>query len=137
MKVLHGVAKRGWFSLGSNLPKESVFFHDEVLEDTHVYQQDNSYRCFFLDRFDMMRQGGFYDQLKAGQPKELKFTVTAADPGDRIAYFSRASNLKRGLVKLHQEDPPESRWLKRHATHFIRIVVPRAADPKVFTLKRE
>ncbi len=128
--------KRGWFSLGSNLLKASVFFHDEVLEDTHVYRQANSHRCFYLDRFDIMRKGGFYDQLTANQAKELSFTVTAADPGDRIAYFSRAKALKRGLVKLHQESPPESRWLKRHSTHFVRVVVPRAADPKIFTLKQ-
>lgn len=128
--------KRGWFSLGSSLPKESVFFHDEVLEDTHVFGRAKSNRCFFLDRFDIMRQGGFYDRLKAGQPKQLKFTVTAADPGDRIAYFSRAKALKRGLVQLHQEASPQTRWLKRHSTHFIRIIVPRAADPNIFTLKR-
>lgn len=128
--------ERGWFGIGSNLPKESVFFRDEVLENTHVYKQTDSRRCFFLDRFDIMRDGGFYDQLKAGQPKELKFTITAADPGDRIAYFSRASNLKMGLAKLHQEAPPESRWLQRHSTHFIRVIVPRAADLGIFSLKR-
>ncbi len=128
--------KRKWFSLGSNLPKASVFFHREVLEDTHVYGKANSNRCFFLDRFDIMRQGGFYDQLKAGQPKELKFTITAADPGDRIAHFSRAKSLKRGLVQLHEEASANKRWLKRHSTHFIRVIVPRAADPKIFTLKR-
>ncbi|MFV1968537.1 MAG: hypothetical protein ACC628_24200, partial [Pirellulaceae bacterium] len=128
--------KRGCFSLGSNLPKECVFFHDEVLEGTHVYRQMESNRCFFLDRFDIMRKGGFYDQLKAGQPKELTFTVTAADPGDRIAHFSRAKTLRRGAVELHRESPPEARWLKRHSTHFIRVVVPRAADPKIFALKR-
>ena len=101
--------KRGWFSLGSNFHKASVLFHDEVMEDSHTYRQANANRCFYLDRFDIMRKGGFYDQLRAGQPQELNFTVTAADPGDRIAYFSRESNLKRGLVMVHQESSPESR----------------------------
>ena len=38
--------------------------------------------------------------------------------------------------EAHQDEPAESRWLKRHSTHFIRVIVPRAADPKIFTLKR-
>lgn len=128
--------KQNWFSLRATLPKEGVFFHDEVLEDVHVHRRANANRCLFLDRFDVMRTGGFYDQIRAGQPKALSFTVTAADPGDHVAYFARKSTAKRGLVTLHQETPKTARWLKRHSTHFLRIIVPRAADPRIFRLKR-
>ena len=128
--------KKHWYSLRTSLPREGVFFHNEVLEDTHVHRGTKANRCFFVDRFDLMRKGGFYDQIKVGSRRELHFTVTAADPGDRIAYFSRESTLKRGLVALHRESSPDLRWLKRHSTHFIKVVVPRAADVSIFTLKR-
>ena len=128
--------KKHWYSLKASLPKEGVFFHDEVLENKHVHQSTKANRCLYIDRFDIMGGGGFYDRIPGRDPKELHFTVTAADPGDRIAYFSRESAMKRGLVMLHQESPPGLRWLKRHSTHFIRVIVPRAADPGIFKLKR-
>jgi hypothetical protein len=66
--------------------------------------------------------------------------VTAADPGDRIAYFTHSKAGKRGLVNLHQESPPSGRWLKRHSTHFVRVIVPRAGDRggkyEIFKLKK-
>jgi hypothetical protein len=128
--------KKGFFRLNNQLPREGVYFHDEVLEDTHVHRRHRGNRALFLDRYDTMRKGGFYDRIKPGDPRELRFTVSATDPGDRIAYFSREKSLKRGLVPLHQESPASQRWLKRHCTHFVRIIVPRAADPKVFALTR-
>lgn len=128
--------KRGFFGLGSPMSGPSAFFHAETLEDVHTNRRSQTNRCFFIDRYDLMRDGGFYDQIKAGQAKELHFTITAADPGNRIAYFSRSFSAKRGIVPLHQRATPGQRWLKRHSTHFIRIVVPRAADPGIFNLKR-
>jgi pimeloyl-ACP methyl ester carboxylesterase len=124
------------FSPRANLPKEGVFFHDEVIEDTHVHQATKANRCLYIDRFDIMGKDGFYNRIKVDQSKELYFTVTAADPGDRIAYFSKSAGKKRGLVRLHNEADAGVRWLKRHSTHFIRIIVPRAADPDIFTLRR-
>ena len=54
----------------------------------------------------------------------------------RGAYFSNKKGDKRGLVPLHQKVRPSGRWLKRHSTHFIRIIVPRAAATAIFTLRR-
>jgi hypothetical protein len=74
-----------------------MYFHDEVLEDVHKHQLDNSRRTLFIDRFDLMRKGGYYSQLKGpDSQKQLNVTVSAADPGDRIAYFTREASLKRG-----------------------------------------
>jgi hypothetical protein len=128
--------KKHWYSLRASLSKPGVYFHDEVLEDVHTHRRTNANRCLFLDRFDMMKAGGFYDLIKEGNPKELSVTVTAADPGDNVGYFTRGSSGKRGLVLLHQKGAPQSRWLRRHSTHFLKIIVPRAADPDVFKMKR-
>jgi pimeloyl-ACP methyl ester carboxylesterase len=129
--------KQRWYSLKKAFSPEGMYFHEEVLEDVHKYQLDNSRRSLFIDRFDLMREGGYYSRLKgADSEKELNVTVSAADPGDRIAYFTRKASLKRGLIKIHQMLHPDERWLKRHRTHMVKVIVPRAADPKIFTLNR-
>lgn len=129
--------KQHWYSLKESFSPSGVFFHKEVLEDVHEHRRDKSHRSLYIDRFDLMREGGFYSQLKGpDRDKELLVTVSAADPGERIAYFTREATLRRGLVKIHQKLAPKGRWLKRHRTHMVKIIVPRAADPKIFTLKR-
>ena len=128
--------KRKMFGLNSKVPPQSEFFHKEVLEDVHPHRRTPANRALFIDRFDIMAAGGFYSRIPQGQPRELQFTVTAADPGDRIAYFTHSKDGKRGLVKLHQEARPSGRWLKRHSTHFVRVIVPRAGKDEVFKLKK-
>ncbi|MCP4486661.1 MAG: hypothetical protein GY820_04975 [Gammaproteobacteria bacterium] len=129
--------KQHWYSLKKSFSPSGVFFHTEVLEDVHEHRRDQSHRSLFIDRFDLMREGGFYSQLKRpDEGKELHVTVSAADPGDRIAYFTREAALRRGLIKMHQKLAPGDRWLKRHQTHMVKVIIPRAADPKIFTLKR-
>lgn len=129
--------KKKTFSLNRNVPRESGFFHQEVLEDVHVHRACRANRALFLDRFDIMDpRGGFYSRIRRDQPRGLQFTVTAADPGDRIAYFTHSKIGKRGLVDLHQEIPKDKRWLKRHSTHFLRVIVPRAGKDEIFKLKR-
>ncbi len=129
--------KKHWYSLNETFSSSGAFFHAEVLEDVHEHRRDISHRTLYLDRFDLMCEGGFYSQLKKpDKDKELHVTVSAADPGDRIAYFTRETTLRRGLVKIHQKLAPKNRWLRRHRTHMVKVIVPRAADPDIFTLKR-
>ena len=78
----------------------------------------------------------FYDQVPAGKVPELAFTISAESPGDRVAYFSRRKNEQCGLVPLHDRESKMNRWLKRHCTHFVELVIPRAAVPEVFRLRR-
>ncbi len=127
-------SKGGIFSLRSALPDESVFFHREVLADVHRHRRDPANVCMFMDRFDLMRDGGFYDHVPSSKLVELAFTVTAEDPGDRISYFSRRSDARHGLVQLHERESPENRWLKRHCTHFVKLVIPRVGLPTTFSL---
>ena len=77
-----------------------------------------------------MCNGGFYSQLKVPDAeKQLHVTISAADPGDRIAYFTRQKALRRGLICMHQKTSPQQRWLKRHQTHLVKVIVPRATLP--------
>lgn len=129
--------KHHWYSLKKTFTPAGTYFHNEVLEGVHEYRGDRSRRSLFIDRFDLMREGGFYSQLKEeDEDKELHVTVSAADPGDRIAYLTREKALRRGLIRIHQYESPKDRWLRRHRTHFIKIIVPRAADPDIFKLER-
>lgn len=125
--------KRKWWG-GTDMPDAGVFFHDEVLAHLHRHNRDKANVCLFLDRYDMMRKGGFYDRVDASQVKRLAFTVTAENPGDRVAYFSREKD-SRGLIPLHERMSRENRWLQRHCTHFLELIVPRAAVDEVFALR--
>ena len=89
-------SKGGIFSLRSSLPQESVFFHQEVLEDVHKHRRDPANICLYMDRYDLMREGGFYDRVPTSKLVDLAFTVTAEDPGDRISYFSRRRDARTG-----------------------------------------
>ncbi len=129
--------RQHWYSLTKTFSKEGAYFHEEVLEHVHQNRRDPSRRSLFVDRFDLMRDGGYYSQLRqADEDKELQVTVSAVDPGENIAHFTRAASLRRGLIRVHQKLDAERRWLKRHRTHLVRIIVPRAADPEIFKLKR-
>ncbi|MDJ0879463.1 MAG: hypothetical protein QNI86_12670 [Halieaceae bacterium] len=129
--------KQHWYSLKKGFSPAGSYFHEEVLENVHEYRPDRSRRALYIDRFDLMCEGGYYSQLKdPDQEKALYVTLSAADPGDHIAYFTREAALKRGLVRIHQKAEPKGRWLRRHRTHFVRVIVPRAAKPDIFKLKR-
>ena len=119
----------------SAFSKASYFFHDEVLEDIHVNRRSPSRRCFFIDRYDMMREGGFYSQVPKSGQQSLAMTMTASDPGDNVSYFAHGAPSSRGIVKLHGKLKAD-RWLKRHCTHFVRVIVPRVGADKIFKLKR-
>ena len=97
---------RGLFRALSNMDRASVFFHDEVLESVHTHRRAPEYRNFYIDRYDMMGTGGWYDQIPDPAQRQLLFSVTAADPGDLIAYFEHKPGA-RGLVFLHRKGEGE------------------------------
>jgi pimeloyl-ACP methyl ester carboxylesterase len=120
----------------SEFRKPAYYFHKEVLEDVHVNRRDSSRICFFVDRYDLMRtDGGFYSMIREDAEKSLAMTVTASDPGSNVSYFDRRAAKPRGIVKLHGQVKAD-RWLKRHSTHFVKLIVPRVGDKKLFSLKR-
>ncbi len=126
--------RRRLFRPLSAMDQASVFFHDEVLEKVHTHRGCPEYRNFYIDRYDMMCANGWYSRIDDPAERQLLFAVTAADPGERIAYFEHRPGA-RGLVHLHRQQT-DNRWLKRHTTHFIRLIIPRAASADVFRLRR-
>ena len=117
------------------LEKASHYFHDEVLEHTHVHRRHSSYCCFFIDRYDLMRPDGFYSKIPKNSATGLALTVTATDPGKNVSYFAHGVPSKRGVVDLHDKGG-KNRWLQRHCTHFIKLIVPRVGAKEIFKLNR-
>ena len=109
----------------------SGMFHDKVIKDVHKNGQDASVRTICIDRQRMFEL--FYAQIPAGQPKELRLSVSAASPGDNVKYFADAFGGKGEFV-VHWQDEAD-RWLHRNATHFLKIVIPRVPSAEVFRLK--
>jgi hypothetical protein len=106
-------------------------FHDKVIKDVHKNGQDASIRTIYIDRQLMFQL--FYDQIPAGQPKELHLSISATSPGDNVKYFADAFGGKGEFV-VHSQDQAD-RWLQRNATHFLKIVIPRIPSADVFKLK--
>jgi alpha-beta hydrolase superfamily lysophospholipase len=128
--------EKSFLGLRTKMTKESSYFHDKVLAQVHRHRREEANVCLFMDRYAMMGKGGFYERVAKDKFQGLAFTVTAEDPGERVAYFSRAKGGKRGLIALHGPGSDQNRWLKRHCTHFVELIIPRAAVDEVFTLKR-
>lgn len=63
-------------------------------------------------------------------------SISAAAPGNNINYFDPDTNKARRFVMVHLEDDPTKRWLKRNATHYVPIVIPRRQADGVFRLRR-
>ena len=106
-------------------------FHDQVIRDVHKCEQNAALRTIYFDRQRMFEL--FYGGMDAGQPKELRLSISAAAPGDKIRYFLDAFGAKGEFV-VHS-DQEADRWLRRNATHFLKIVIPRIPAADVFTLR--
>ena len=106
-------------------------FHDKVIKDVHKNGQDASVRTIYIDRQRLFEL--FYVQIPAGQPKELRLSISATSPGDNVKYFADAFGGKGEFV-VHSQDQAD-RWLQRNATHFLKIVIPRIPSEDVFRLK--
>jgi pimeloyl-ACP methyl ester carboxylesterase len=120
----------------SEFNRAAAFFHGEVLEHVHRNERDPSRVVFFVDRFDLMREGGFYSMIAKNHAAALAMTVTADDPGPNVSYFgAHGIPSRRGIVDLHGKLKAD-RWLKRHTTHFVRVIIPRVGGDHLFKLKR-
>ena len=113
----------------------TVYLHREVLEDIHVNGLNAVYRCFFVDRTDLLN--GFYKLIGKTVEKNLTMSISATPPGDNVKYFSDAKRGAPGEMVIHSlDDNDQTRWLQRNSTHFMRIIIPRSPSDKVFQLKR-
>ena len=107
------------------------YFHAQVLEHCHKNQVNSACRCFYIDRSDLMN--GFYPQVAAGAAAELRLSISAAAPSTRVSYLGRGSGAWR--IHLQDESLAHERWLRRHTTHYLKIIIPRTADDSVLKLR--
>jgi pimeloyl-ACP methyl ester carboxylesterase len=110
----------------------SGVFHDKVISDVHKNDQNAAVRTIFINRQRLFEL--FYARIPAGQPQELRLSISAAAPGRNVSYFDTAQGAEGEFV-VHGVDEA-TRWLHRNATHFLKIVIPRVGVDGVFRLKR-
>lgn len=113
----------------------AVYFHREVLQDVHNNANNAAYRCFFVDRTDLLNE--FYNRIGKNVEKILTMSISAKAPGDNVGYFTNMKHGAVGEMVIHTlDDTTQARWLQRNTTQFVRIVIPRNPSDNVFKLKR-
>lgn len=111
---------------------EALYFHREVLENVHPKAQVAT-RCLFIDRTDLVEN--FYGKIPEDEPKELRATISAVQPGPKVRYFAEEGESPEGSLLVHSQ-AEDRRWLRRNSTHFVKIIIPRVPSDEVFTLTR-
>lgn len=111
-----------------------LYFHDRVIRDVHQNSTQAGCRCFYLDRTELMN--GFYIRIAGNVEKKLLLSISAAPPGPNSHYFSSTDSDAQGFKSLHlfNANHPEGRWLRRYSTHFLKIIIPRRPNERVFSL---
>ena len=111
-----------------------------LIQDEHTNRRRPNRRVLHIDRRALMQHGGFLRGIEADRYEPiLAAGFTAAAPGKRIGYFTLGEDEVSALIQLRALDAGDEskgkRFLRRYATHFIHVVVPRIADDSVFTVK--
>jgi len=111
--------------------------HSEVVTDVHVNKRDASRRVLHLDRYKLMGPDGYFDAVRGD--RTLMAAISADPPGRNVNH-----GLRRGqafgylpLRPSHSglpDDHPE-RFLRRWATHFIEVILPRQVEERAFRLR--
>lgn len=127
--------------LTGELSAAEIMAHRDVLRHVHVNRRNSERRVLHMDRYKLLGRDGFFNELDYRREKLLVAGITAMAPGDMISYFEKGADASMGYVTLRAQEPGESyasddRFLKHYATHYIRVIIPRAADDSVFRLER-
>jgi hypothetical protein len=125
-----------FFAPEAKTDAEAVYFQTKVMEDVHPYGENGSYRCLFVDRTDLLNV--YYSKIPPSGKKQLAMSISAVRPGDNVSYFHNSVRGAAGYMVVHRQEEvdPTSRWLKRNCTHFVKIIIPRVPEDKVFTLTK-
>ena len=111
----------------------NIYLHSHVIEDVKVNSLNKASRNVYFDRTDL--QEGYYPLVPPQDPATLFLSISAAPVGKNISYFEPA-DASSGNVPIHVEGDLTKRWLKRNATHFVQIIIPRTPGDDVFRLKK-
>ena len=144
---------------GGDDRKAAEFFHTEVLESVKRNSNNAAYRCFFVDRTDLVNRyypmidadadadtragadtaaGSDTDAevIAAADERRLLMTITAAPPGSNVAYFGGTTHSAEVAVSVHRETEGQQRWFRRNQTHYVEIIIPRMPRDEVFRLRQ-
>jgi hypothetical protein len=113
---------------------------NNLIKGAHRNRRNSERRVLHLDRRALLQSEGFLKKtLSRSYETVLAAAITAASPGEKISYFSRDAREGSGLIRLRAQSPSEAdgsdRFLRRYATHFIRVIIPRVLDDDVFTVR--
>ena len=121
------------------LNASEIFAHEHVIVDAHKNRRNPERRVLHLDRMELMRSGGFFDRGTAQREKALAIGLTAVAPGEAYSFFHEDERRGSELITLRAPteggyDDPD-RFLKRYATHFVRVIAPRHPHASAFSAK--
>lgn len=107
-----------------------------VLQDVHVNRRDRHRQVLHLDRYKLFGEDGYFNE----HSNTLLAAISAAPLGNNIdfglkadeayGYLPLRSNKSSGALTADDE-----RFLRRYATHFIEVILPRQIGDRAFELK--
>ena len=109
-------------------------FHTEVLESVKPNSKNPSYRCFFIDRTDLLNL--YYPMIGDAVMRQVLMSISAAPPGGNVSYFGGDTHSAQGTVTAHTE-AEATRWLRRNQTHYVEIIIPRTPSDGVFRMSQD
>lgn len=121
------------------MSREEIDAHSSVLQTVHVNTRDAHRRVLHLDRYELLGPEGYF--ARNGSDEPLMAAISAEALGRNISYGLGRGQMYGYLplrpVKTsadpHANDP--GRFLRRYATHFVEVRLPRLPADRVFSLK--
>ena len=134
------VSGRNSVTSGKPITRVEIDAHNNLIKAAHRNRRNSERRVLHIDRRALLQSEGFLRKtLTRAYEPVLAAAITAASPGDKIAYFSKDAREGSGLIRLRTHSPSSAaggdRFLRRYATHFLRVIIPRVLDNDVFTVR--
>ncbi|WP_417493716.1 esterase/lipase family protein [Maricaulis sp.] len=134
------VSGKNSVSAGKAITRIEIDAHNNLIKGAHRNRRNSERRVLHIDRRALLQSEGFLRKtLTRAYEPVLAAAITAASPGDKIAYFSKDAREGSGLIRLRTHSPSSDaggdRFLRRYATHFLRVIIPRVLDDDVFTVR--
>lgn len=122
------------------MSREEIDAHSSVLQTVHVNKRFAHRRVLHLDRYELLGPEGYFARNASDEPL---MAAISAEPVGRNVDYGLARGQMYGYLPLrpvrasadpHANDP--GRFLRRYATHFVEVRLPRLPADRVFRLKR-
>jgi pimeloyl-ACP methyl ester carboxylesterase len=121
------------------MSREEIDAHSSVLQTVHVNKRHAHRRVLHLDRYELLGPEGYF--ARNGSDEPLMAGISAEPVGRNVGYGLGRGQMYGSLplrpvnasADPHANDP--GRFLRRYATHFVEVRLPREPADRVFTLK--